>query len=303
MQAYVYTSVDLPSLPPDKRHLYTPLIYPNIYDLFDPLLSRSGQVITIGAYLKDQPVGLISAFAYTAAREALLASFYVDPAHRLKGIGTQLMVQLLEKLHNLSVSLAQAQYEGWESTVLSLETLLAKTGWNPPKPLLRQYYLDQFSFHPPWYFSPFPSLPLTCQIFPWEEASAADLKEAKEWVSKMPPLTQYSPFNSDLPFERLNSLGIRHKGNLAGWLITHRVEPRVIRYSAFYLSSILRGTGAAIYLLKESIRRHLQAEIATKGMMEINIQNSPPSWLRFIETRLASSAFLIQEIRSTYRVL
>lgn len=272
--------------------LYEPLIYPKTYPLFE-----DEKVLAIGAFIDEQAVGLITCFAYSHAKEALLASFYVDLPYRNQSIGTKLMNHLLATLKEREIKLLYFHYSTPNPT---LERILNKSGWKEPRLLTRRYFLDQYSFHPDWYFSPYPLLPSEFSLFPWSEAKPEEEELAKRLEQHN---LQTTIVDSKFPIDTLTSLGLRRKDQLAGWIVNHRLEPKLLRYSAFYLLPEIRGVGPGIYLLKESIRQHLKNEIDLVGMMEINFKFASPSWIRFIKNRLAPYAFKIEDTNYAYNDL
>jgi hypothetical protein len=109
--------------------------------------------------------------------------------------------------------------------------------------------------------------------------------------------------SSQKPIEHLNSLGLRYHDELAGWMITHREEAQVIRYSGLYVHPEIRGLGPALYLLKEAIHRHVEREPETLGLMEINQRFAPRNWLHFVEKRLKPFAVKIENVMTSHLIL
>lgn len=253
--------------------------------------------LTFGAFDGSHLLGTVSCYLFLGANEALLKCLQVTPERRHQGIGAKLMEHLLSYLKSLEVRILTFQYNAYEESAPFLEKILKKTGFAPPQILMRRYFLDQYSFHPDWYFSPFPLLPTDCTLFPWSEATPEETEIAKSWVRNNPALFQISPFDNPHPIDPISSLGLRCQGKLAGWMINHLVTPKLLRYSAFYVTPEIRGLGPALCLLRESIRRHLQNQIDLEACMEINFKHSSSSWLRFIKTRLAPFASHHEDVK------
>lgn len=243
--------------------------------------------LTFAAFIDDQPVGFITALIYPGIREALLICIQVLPDHQKSRLGTQLMNQLISHLKSLNFLLLNFKFDA----NVAITHLLNKTGWETPQLLTRRYYFDQYSFQPEWYFSAFPLLPKDFSIFPWDEATAQEIELAKSWLENSPHESHYFPFSETrYPFDKITSLGLRHQSKLAGWMINHRLNPKLLRYSAFYVLPEIRCGGAAFCMLRESIRRHLKDQIDVEGLVEINYKLSDPSWIRFVKQRLAPYA-------------
>lgn len=278
-------------------------------DLYDPsfqefLPKDKENALVFAAFEKDQPVGWIITYVYSGIKEALLTSLIVDPGHQNKGIGSKLMLHLIEHLKALGLRILNFQY----SECPHLEKMLKQTGFEPSVLLMRRYFFDQSSFLnesslPDWYFSPLPKLPQDFSLFLWSEALPKEIETAKDWVRANPQINQYSPFDDQYPFDPITSLGLRYKGELAGWMINHRLKPKLLRYTGFYVIPEVRGIGPAVCMLKESIRRHIEDDVDTVGMMEINFKLSPSRWIQFIEKRLVPFTSRKEDMRYAFHYL
>jgi GNAT superfamily N-acetyltransferase len=268
-----------------------------------PQIDPGDMPVAFAAFINSELIGLIHSSVFPNIQHASIVFFLVDPAHRNRGIGSRLMAALLEHLKSLNIKVVRISYIDNNNSIPALEKILQKTGWaTPPKILLRSFFLDQYSFHPDWFFSPFPALPQDYSLFLWKDATPEDLQQAKEWEGGNPLIALYSPFNTKYPIADMNSLGIRYKGHIVGWMIVQRVNPKLIIYSGLFIIPEHRGIGPSICLLKEAIRRHLNREIDTVAIVEINEEVSPSYWNRFIEKRLAPFAFQVETLFLAYKV-
>lgn len=242
-------------------------------------------------------LGTITCFPFTT--EAILDCIQVAPEAQNRGIGTKLIQQLIDHLKRQGIKLLTFRYNTYDTTTAFLEKILQKTGWALPQLLVRRYFFNQYSFHPDWFFSPFPLLPKNCTLFPWNEVHDEEAALAKRWVESNPSLSSISPFDEPYPLH-LSSLGLRYHGKLAGWMVNHLLDSGKLRYSAFYIIPELRGTGAALCLLRESIRTHFKNKIDLEACIEINFKHVSSSWIRFVKKRLAPSAFHTEEIHYSW---
>lgn len=273
-------------------------------NLSDPDLQKilpkdKKNALVFATFEGDQPTGWITTYTYPAIKEALLTSLEIAPGHQNKGLGTSLMRHLIEHLKGLEFRLLNFQY----NKCPYLEAMLQKTGWEPSILLMRRYFLHHSTFTPEWFLSEEPSLSEDYTLFLWKDAHLSEIKTAKEWEKTNPHLQMYSPFDDKIPFDSPTSLGLRYKGNLAGWMINHRLNPGLLRYSAFYVIPEVRGLGPSICMLKESIRLHLADTLDMEGMMEINFKISPNRWIQFIEKRLAPYAIRTEDMRYAFHYL
>lgn len=53
---------------------------------------------------------------------------------------------------------------------------------------------------------------------------------------------------------------MRYRDEVRGWIVTHRIAPRTIRYTSLVVDPELPAKGLGIRLLAESLRLHVAAE-------------------------------------------
>jgi hypothetical protein len=166
--------------------------------------------------------------------------------------------------------------------------LLRKCGWEPPA--LRMVVCRSDIPHmtkAAWMWSL--GLPAQYTFFSWHTLSA----EERSWLRTQENEglaygTELSPFVEEDSIESVNSVGVRYRGKIVGWLITHRPIPDTIRYSRLFMRRDLRRLGRGAALLAESMRRHVTsalAQQAPKGVFDLRPDNE--SMLRFVQRRLA----------------
>lgn len=262
------------------------------------LQAVSPQEMALALYVEDKPAGVIFAEIFPLAQEGYLTYLYVLPSLRGRQIGSTLMHRLLEELKNTPVRYLLTKWDDSLAEEPSLRKILQKNAWSPPNLLSRRYFFEPLTFTPPWMKAQ-EKLPKECSIFPWDKLSKKEHAFLEMWLGAFASSPSYSPFSA-LPFDPLNSLGLRLGGQLAGWIITHRLEPKLLRYTALFAFPEAREAGAAIPLLRRSIQKHVEKERDLIGMMEINFKFSPPHWLRFIHRNLAPYAIRIEETYESF---
>ncbi len=229
------------------------------------LLSASpeGPALALCCKLFGVPVGLVLACIEDDPTTAWVLSVFVDKGCRNQGIGAALIKRMESELASRGCSEVRAEYKANGSCTPIVERLLRKLDWDLPT--LRQftYRVMGEDFHrlimDPWVDQYY--LPPTFTIFPWSEAGEEELNR----ISQMPPdssfyRTRADPFIEGNPYERLNSLGLRHKGEIVGWMITRRAAPGLILYDRWYVRDDLQGAGIAPAVLAESLKRHYARE-------------------------------------------
>src|SRR5690606_11087501 len=129
-----------------------------------------------------------------------------------------------------------------------LETIHSKSARGTPKPFMLRCFYDCFNFNPPWYEKP-PALPSAFQEFKWNQLRKKEREQLEKDLKQSRIHTSVNPLSKKLPFEPLNSLGLRYCDKVIGWMITHRIAPDIIRYSALYVEPEYAFKGYSIRLL------------------------------------------------------
>lgn len=243
----------------------------------------------LAAHADSQPVGLVIALLDPGLPMARIDSLYVDPLWRRRDIGATLLSKMEAHLRNQDLQMVRLRYHSNEETTSYLEALLKKAGWSEPKTITLCYRFDLQNFHPPWYEHLETTLPPDHKTFPWHTLSGKERQHLQhlEAVSTFP--SDVSPFKEAASPEWINSFGLRHKKEIIGWVITHRITPDTIRYTALYIHREYRLSSLAIRLLAKAIRHHQESPIRW-GLFEAHLEESSKPWLAFIRKRLAPFA-------------
>ncbi len=269
------------NLTPDNLAPYDAFTFPSLQKRWQTHPQR-GELIGVSATIDNQMVGMVIAEIISKTQNpphASILSCYVVPNYRDRGIGTNLMSHLEKQLIKFQCQRVEISYKSSETTERALEPLLKKVGWLPPEPafVLAQTTTQKIALAP-WLHKYF--LPATFEIFPWGELTAAE----KQLLLTRPDYpSALTPFSEETRIEFLNSLGLRHKGEVIGWMLTHRVAPDTIRYSSLFVREPYQKLGRAIPLLSESIKRQINSEIE-KCIFSVAAENQ--LMLRFLERHL-----------------
>jgi GNAT superfamily N-acetyltransferase len=292
----VIRRLSLPELTEEESKAVAPLLISSRVSFQE---SKNSQIAALFAFSEDKPIGTLIARYYPAINQSLLAHFFVLPEFRGKGIGTQLMTHLMSYLKEKKIRSIEIHFNASSETAGSLVELLKNTGWKPPSTLTMRYFFDLYLFNPHWLTHP-PQLHPDEVLFPLADLTQDEIQQLRRWERENPLIQEVSPFEKNYELEKLNSLGLRCRGKLTGWVATHRVEKDVIRYSSLYLHSEHRGTGSAIALLAASIQKHKDQEPDVWGMTEINQMTTPLYWKKFVKKRLAIESVKTEEIKLSY---
>jgi len=215
--------------------------------------------------------------------------------------------RLLQKTEELlaekGIEVASFLFIEEEEQAPLLKGLLQKKGWSPPRLFQIRLYFDSYAFNPPWFQKP-PPLSEEFEIFPWDVLQEKEQERIKrlEGQERLSPIL--SPFREKEAIQPVNSLGIRYKGELVGWMVTHTFtdKPDSIRYSSLYIDEELRGKGAAPALLAEAIRRQKKSAVRWSSC-EINCELSGKGWIRFVERRLKPHTVSVEHVLKSGKAL
>ncbi|MBM3267564.1 MAG: GNAT family N-acetyltransferase [Candidatus Sericytochromatia bacterium] len=233
---------------------------------------QADPIWAIGAECGREPVGL--ALARTRSNgEAEVLSLFVSRPFRAAGLGTRLLSRLESELCSDGSPAASATYIGEGPTSPALERILRNLGWTAPMLQTLVGTADLLASRPGWIGRLSP--PERFEPFPWSGLSEADRRAIRDrqgetlWYPEI-----LSPFRWEDPPEPCNSLGLRWRGEVVGWVIAHRLRPEKVRYSSLFVDSRLQGTGRAVELLSLALARQIAAGIplATFG---VDARNEP----------------------------
>lgn len=276
---YVIERLDWSDL--DTRETYTQLVGHEHAQNWDQL----EKVMLFGARHHDKPIGLLLANTVPILHIAEIKTLYVDEEHRCRGIAKQLITHLQKELIKESYYLLLFPYKTNDPYTPVLEHIVEHLGWPKPQLLLLHCKFDGNAFHPPWLTTDYP-VPEGFEIFPWKDLAPHEHdKLERQEAQKLIP-TILSPVGRDEhKIEMLNSVGLRHKGTVIGWMITYRDDVETIRYTKFFIQRAWQMKGIAITLLCEAIKRQQKVGVPW-AVLDVSINETEPSWLRFVERRL-----------------
>lgn len=226
-------------------------------------------------------LALTSFYPYGPAE---IHSLYIEPDHRHQGLGTLLLdkiQQILKEQHSTSIHLRYP-------TGSPLESFLQSKGWKTAYLTLSSYLIYAPSFHPQW-LDRIPEKLKNFTVFPWRMLRPEEKESLKKQIYQHRVPAEISPFKEEKLIEPLNSLGLRYRGEVVGWIITHRLSRDTIRYTALYIHHEYLKSLAWIALLANAIRIQCSSPVHW-ALFEINPFQVDKEWKRFVEKRLAPHA-------------
>ena len=262
------------------------------------VLKSGDSTVAIAASDSNQPIGL--ALAEIQGKSAEILSIFVEPNHRSQGIGTALLSRMEDELLMRGCTIAKLVYTTGQPTTPAFERLLEKSNWSQPqlrmlvcktsnKSILEASWMQRTT------------LPASYTIFPWVEITQQEriaLQKEQE-VSAWIPQTLI-PFQHEKDLEPATSLGLRYKGQVVGWIITHRLAPDTIRYTCGFVRPDLQKMGRYISLIANAIKLQVKANIPT-GIWTVPIEH--PAMINFVKKRLHPYISSLKETKGSFKLL
>lgn len=263
------------------------------FPLFRPLLPLlgTGQASPAGsrpvahvARQEGRPVGLALAEvpAATPASAELLSLLVVGDA-RGRGVGTALVAGLEADLARRGVTEVGGVYMSGKAFTAPLERVFAKRGFSPPQ--VRKVVVQctpEEAARTDWFQKA--KMPDGGLIFPWAELPREEYEGLKRSQAERPWIPQIlEPWSCGEHVDAASSVGLRLHGDVVGWVITHRVAPLLVRYTACFVREDLQAQGALFPLLVASITNI----VGTGVTCTFVTSNQFPRMVRFTQRRLA----------------
>ena len=279
----------------------TVLAYQHLtYPLWRKQLSEidgTSSIIAVGAEFNALPVGLAIAYRFPEGNKAQILSIFVQPEYRRRGIGKRLLENLSQRLSAKGCDRLELSYTSKTESTSALEKLLNRQSWSIPQPKMLVCHSNQDTISKaPWLYSS--RLPATFEVFPLSKLTVREYQIIQQKQARSPWYPEIlSPFKGELPVEPLNSLGLRYRGEVVGWMATHRIDPQTIRYTSLFVRKDLQRMGRAIPLIAEAIKRQLQTDIPNY-ICTAAVENKP--MVKFVRRRLQPFLTQIQESKQTH---
>ncbi len=264
---------------------------------------RLVQPLAIAAFGADAPVGLVLAeMGLGAGCVPEMLSLYVAAEWRNHGIGTTLVSALEQALVDEGCRRVTAVYTTGKPGIAALERVLEKRRWSPPSTrTVVVRFTPEEAARTDW-FGRFALPASDFEIVPWStltaEARAAIRRshEERPWIAR-----GLEPWRHDsYGFDPVSSLGLRYRGEVVGWVINHRLEPDVVRFTCSFVRGDLSRRGRILPLYTESIRR-----LAKTGCRWCTFV-TPVEYkemIEFIHRRCARYVSFVGETRGSTKVL
>ncbi|MBA3237054.1 MAG: hypothetical protein H0T62_01730 [Parachlamydiaceae bacterium] len=300
MKIQMLTPEDIKKLDEDKLRVYRHFLKEEFWpclqgkDHWD--ISTAEVFVAVAMTEEDFPVGLALFTFRRSLSWAILLSLSIKFSSSEQDIGKQLLEDVEKFLRDANCYILTYMYSDSDPDFTQINELLKLGGWDAPKLLLVRCHFEGHKFNAPW-FKRYVKIPLPegFEFFPWTKLKPREreLLEHKEKEGVFP--STVSPFHQEKNIEPLNSLGVRHKGDVIGWMITDRLDGDTISYSSFFVEPHHRETTIPLCLVAKSISLQLHSTIE-KGVIEMNPILADQSWVTFFKNRFMPSAERIEHI-------
>ncbi len=250
-------TLEIHPLHADEGILFTGLTYNRYKHLVKYEKENRQGFYSIGAWINSTPAGLALCEQISPERTEL-RSIFVLPENREQGVGTSLLANAENEAVKRGCRIFDALFQDQGLDAEVMPRLLAGSGYSSPTftaLICRSLNQGKILTAP---FLKKSLLPPSCELFFWKDISnqeRAFIKNKQKQTPWYPELL--SPFSNEQEIEYLNSLGLRYRGEIAGWVITHRISAKTIRYTTSFVREDLQQYGFAAPLLIEAIKIHL----------------------------------------------
>ena len=252
----------------------------------------AGPAVAIGVDSGGRPAGLALA-VFVRPTAVRVVALTVEEPLRGRGIGGRLHARLLAELVRRGAVLA-------DILATSPHLFLERAGWHVGARMATVYTYSKRVGEAPWLRSPISSSHY--EVFPWLSHRPEDRNQALRLKEEDSVARKLDPFADPTRVFGPCSNGIRHAGELAGWCVTHKLAPGILRYSAVYVVPRHRRTVAPAMVLGTSIREHLRRAEELPGGVQA-IPPELPEMERFAAKRLAPWADSVERVHVWWKAV
>lgn len=250
----------------------------------DPMLIEGSELVCIGALDHKKPVGIIIGAAHPHSVPSELYVVTADSAHRGQGIESALLKEFDEILEKRRVKKIKVLYQIEAPTTEPFEKILEENQWEKGVLAIVKLYFNAVTFNPPWIHNSYP-LPEGCELFDWKNLTKEERKDLEYLVDQRAIPGYLSPFIKESLIHYNTSVGLRFKGEVIGWMITHWHENDTIEFRSLFVFRDYYAGAYAMRLLSEAIHR-TQKNPPRYARMDVYMPMADTRWLKFIRQRL-----------------
>jgi GNAT superfamily N-acetyltransferase len=242
-------------------------------------------------------IGAAIATALDAPEKARLCSVTVEKEHRRLGVASALLQAVEEQAGERGCSLMYANLIQKNSPpAVEISGLLKKNGWTEPasRGVICEMDLETI-LQAPW--MKHDEVAADCEVLFWKDFSGSERQQLRDRIRLRPWFPEtLSPFDHEERIVTGTSLGLRRKGEIAGWCIFHRVNSFATECASLVVAPELQGHGEAIALLTRGLRLHKNLPGHRKFVFDIGFDKG--AMMRFLNRRVIP---YLSSVRTIYR--
>jgi hypothetical protein len=144
-------------------------------------------------------------------------------------------------------------------------------------------------------------------IFPWTELTGVQRErlrrgqEAEPWIPD-----GLLPYVHEQGCDPETSFGLRLDDDVAGWMLTHRISPLVVRYTCCYARPKVQQHGGSLVLVRAAIEAHVRRTpeaLRPVGYGTWTVSLRQQDFATFVRRRMAPYLLSLTEIRESHKAL
>lgn len=291
----------------ENQELFSDFAIPqNILESWHAISSENKLAIILSSEQQNIGIGLAHFTPFLSHLNILYIS--IKPLFQHQYLENQILSKIEEEGQKLGLKIFTFAYSQQDKHLFSIEKMLASCRWANKRPFMTRCRYDMHTLHIPWLHNYAYSFPKDFKAFCWKELTEKDelIIQKKEQQHLFDNIV--SPFRDKESLAN-NSLGLRYKGEVVGWILTHVVnhiqEDKIIRYSSMYIDQSLKHHGLLmVKLLSESINRHYSLrEKYPTALFEVPLLYTQKSWNQFVERRLVPYADDVERLVQAWKVI
>lgn len=229
-------------------------------------------------------------------------SILVQTAYRNAGWGRRLLAETATALTvQGALGLAMTYTEG--PATPALEAVLRHCGWQPPivRMVTCKVYREDI-LRAPWMRDA--RLANGFTLFAWRDLTPAE----RQWIIDHEGAPGWhtpdlSPFKDEAHYDPITSIGLRWHGEIAGWLVTHRVVPDSVRYTNLFVRAEFRWKAPHLPMVAEVIHRQMRSPAHAAAQYGTFVQPASDAVHRFYNRRLKPFMTSAREVKSAWKPL
>lgn len=241
---------------------------------------KSADVLAYGAKYENIPCGAIFARLEQLGNETecKVTSFFVLPLFRKKGVGTELLRKLTDRLKELNIKNARVNAITSEKNINLLESFLLKKGFSKAKLLTEVYLFDpkvlvkESKLVQSILRSDF-KLPDKVKLLPKNEVSPELVKKVKNKEGIEYP-DVLSPFANEFNLEdECTQFAVFDNKEIVGWMTALRTSGNLILYRSLFVREDYRKLALGYYIFNLIIKLHTKKYIDKKILYAVDLEN------------------------------